>query len=31
VTVVDRAGPESASCECYHVIEGHYQRLLGTT
>jgi CRP-like cAMP-binding protein len=29
VTVVDRAGLEMASCECYRVIRDEYERLLG--
>lgn len=28
VTVVDRAGLESASCNCYHVIRQEYDRML---
>jgi CRP-like cAMP-binding protein len=29
IQVVDRPGLESASCECYAIIEGEYARLLG--
>jgi hypothetical protein len=29
ITIVDRAGLESAVCECYGVIRGEYRRLLG--
>ena len=29
ITVLDRAGLESASCECYRVIRDEYDRLLG--
>ena len=29
VTVVDRAGLERASCECYRVVSAHFARLLG--
>jgi Crp-like helix-turn-helix domain len=29
ITIVDRAGLESAACECYGVIRGEYRRLLG--
>jgi CRP-like cAMP-binding protein len=28
--VIDRKGLEAASCECYRVIEGEFDRLLGT-
>ena len=28
VTVLDRAGLEEASCECYAAIRAHYERLL---
>jgi len=27
VKVVDRAGLERASCECYHVVRAHFARL----
>ena len=29
VAVVDRAGLEGASCECYRVVNAHFARLLG--
>jgi len=29
VTVVDRAGLEGASCECYRVVSAYFERLLG--
>ena len=29
VTVLDRAGLEDASCECYGIVHQHFQRLLG--
>jgi CRP-like cAMP-binding protein len=29
VTIVDRAGLERASCECYRVVSAHFARLLG--
>ena len=29
ITVVDRAGLEAASCECYRVIRDEFDRLLG--
>jgi CRP-like cAMP-binding protein len=29
ITVLDRAGLEAASCECYRVIRAEYDRLLG--
>ena len=29
MTVLDRAGLESAVCECYRVVDDEYQRLLG--
>lgn len=29
VTILDRQGLESASCECYHIISSEYERLLG--
>jgi CRP-like cAMP-binding protein len=29
--IVDRKGLERASCECYEVIKGEYERLLGAT
>jgi CRP-like cAMP-binding protein len=31
VTVLDRAGLEAASCECYAATRAEYERLLGTT
>ena len=30
VTVVDRAGLERAACECYGIVRGHRDRLLGS-
>jgi hypothetical protein len=30
IEVVDRAGLESAACECYGVIEREYERLIGS-
>jgi Mn-dependent DtxR family transcriptional regulator len=30
VRVLDRPGLEEAACECYGVVRGHYQRLLGS-
>jgi len=29
ITIVDRAGLESAACECYGIITAEYERLLG--
>ena len=29
ITVVDRAGLERASCECYRVVRAHFERLFG--
>jgi CRP-like cAMP-binding protein len=29
ITVLDRAGLEEASCECYGIVRGHFQRLIG--
>jgi CRP-like cAMP-binding protein len=29
ITVVNRAGLEEASCECYGIVRSHFQRLLG--
>lgn len=29
ITIVDRAGLESASCPCYATIRDSYERLLG--
>ncbi|MEO8194240.1 MAG: Crp/Fnr family transcriptional regulator [Gemmatimonadales bacterium] len=29
ITVLDRAGLESASCECYGIVKSHFDRLLG--
>lgn len=29
ITVIDRAGLEAASCECYQVVVDEYERLLG--
>jgi CRP-like cAMP-binding protein len=31
VTVVNRAGLERSSCECYRVVTAHHERLLGQT
>lgn len=31
ITVIDRAGLESAACECYKVVNDEYVRLLGST
>ena len=31
ITIVDRAGLEAASCECYQVVANEYERLLGST
>jgi Mn-dependent DtxR family transcriptional regulator len=28
VTVVDRVGLEGASCECYRLVQAHFERLL---
>ena len=28
ITIVDRAGLERVSCECYRVVRGHFERLL---
>ncbi|TFW09740.1 Crp/Fnr family transcriptional regulator [Oxalobacteraceae bacterium OM1] len=30
VTILDRAGLEASSCECYRVVRGHFARFLGT-
>lgn len=30
ITVLDRAGLESAACECYAVVRAHYERLMGS-
>jgi hypothetical protein len=27
ITIVDRAGLEAASCECYATVRGHFDRL----
>jgi len=29
ITLVDRAGLERASCECYRVVRAHFERLFG--
>lgn len=29
ITITDRAALENASCECYHVVEGEFRRVLG--
>ncbi len=29
ITIVDRAGLESAACECYEAVSGEYRRLFG--
>lgn len=29
MTILDRAGLESAACECYRIVEAEYDRLLG--
>ena len=29
VTVTDRVGLEDAACECYGIVQGHHERLLG--
>ena len=29
ITVLDRPGLEAAACECYAIIRGHFERLLG--
>ena len=31
ITVLDRAGLEAASCECYRVVRAEFDRLLGPT
>ena len=31
VTIIDRANLQAASCECYCVVRGEFQRLLGPT
>lgn len=31
ITVLDRAGLEAASCECYKVVRSEFERLLGTS
>jgi hypothetical protein len=28
--ILDREKLEEASCECYQVVRGHFERLLGT-
>jgi CRP-like cAMP-binding protein len=30
VTIMDSAALEEASCECYRIVRGHYERLIGT-
>jgi hypothetical protein len=27
ITILDRAGLETASCECYATVKGHFDRL----
>jgi hypothetical protein len=29
VDIIDRPGLQALTCECYGVIRGHYERLLG--
>jgi hypothetical protein len=29
MTVIDRPGPDAASCECYHTVWHEFARLLG--
>lgn len=29
ITVLDRPGLEGASCECYHIVRGYFERALG--
>ena len=29
ITVTDRKGLEAASCECYRIVQAHFERLLG--
>jgi CRP-like cAMP-binding protein len=31
IVVTDRAGLEAASCECYRIVRGHFERLLPRT
>jgi CRP-like cAMP-binding protein len=31
ISILDRAGVEARSCECYHVVKEEYDRLLGRT
>jgi CRP-like cAMP-binding protein len=30
ITVLDRPGLEAAACECYAIIRGEFERLVGT-
>lgn len=30
ITILDRAGLESAACECYRIVRGEFDRLLGS-
>lgn len=30
IQILDRAGLESSTCECYHIVEAEFDRLLGT-
>jgi hypothetical protein len=31
MTIVDRAGLEAASCECYHFVQEEFAQLFGPT
>ena len=31
MTILDRAGLKAASCECYGIIAGEFERLVGGT